>query len=253
MSILTALVLPSGVALILLLLGLLAALRRQKRVSWALLAASGTVTLVFSSGMVAAALMSPLEYAYPTARPDRHPEARHIVVLTGWAAEDQDMPLTGRLNVSSAYRVLLALEIARARPDCDIVVSGARTTARVMARAIEELGIPRARILIEGDGDSTADSAALLRPIVGGTPFFLVTSAGHMPRSMAAMARHGLDPIAAPTEHQLPRRWERADWKPTPASLQVSDLAVHEYLARLWEAMRGPKPAAVRRASTQRS
>src|SRR5688500_16617405 len=110
MRLLAGLALPSNLALMLFGLGLLAAFWiRTRRFSPWLLAASGLVALVFSSGMVAAALMSPLEYAYPAIHDGRsHPEARHIVVLTAYAADDKDMPLSSRLSASGAYRVLMA-------------------------------------------------------------------------------------------------------------------------------------------------
>ena len=242
MALLTTLVLPSGVALLLLLTGLLLARwQRLRRLSWGLLAASGLVALAFSSGMTAAALMSPLEYAYPALRdPRAYPQARHIVVLTGWAADDPLMPLTGRLNVSAAYRVLMTLELYADRPDCNVVISGGRKTARIMMEALHKLGVPQEKLVLEGQGDSTAESAALLKQVVAADQFFLVTSAGHLPRSMEAMSRHALHAIPVPTEHQLPRDWRHADWQPTPGSLVVSDLAVHEHAARLWERMRGP-------------
>jgi uncharacterized SAM-binding protein YcdF (DUF218 family) len=242
MSFLAAVAVPSGLAVFLWVLGLLAALWRRRRAwSWALLAGSGTVATVFSSGLMAAALMSPLEYVYPRIDAARHPTVRRIVVLTGWATENRELSLTDRLNDSSAYRVLLALELWRERPECSVIVSGSRTTSHVMAEALEKLGIPRERIVLEDRGDSTAESAAALRSLVGGESFFLVTSAGHMPRSMAAMERHSLHAIPAPTEHEQPREWWRAEWRPTAASLAVSDLAVHEYLAILWERLRGPR------------
>jgi uncharacterized SAM-binding protein YcdF (DUF218 family) len=244
MSILAAVAVPSGFAVLLWALGVIATLLRRWRWSWGLFAASGAVVTVFSSGVVAAALMSPLEYVYPRIDIARHPDIRRIVVLTGWATDDRDLSVTDRLNDSSAYRVLLGLELYRQRPECTIVVSGTRTTALVMAEALEKLGIPRARLTIDGGHDSTADSAAALRELVGDEPFFLVTSAGHMPRSMAAMERQGLRAIAAPTEHQEPKAWYRAQWRPTAQSLAVSDLAVHEYFARVWERMRGPRAPA---------
>jgi uncharacterized SAM-binding protein YcdF (DUF218 family) len=239
MSFLLMLALPSGLALGLALLGLLMALLRRRLFSWCLLAASAVTLGVFSTGVVATALMSPLEYAYPVVKSREHPEARHIVVLTGWASDDPELPLTGRMNPSSAFRVLLALELYHERPDCDVVVSGKQVTVKVMAEALEKLGVPRDRLRIEDRGNSTTESAAYLQPFVGDTPFFLVTSGGHMPRSMAAMSRAGLKAIAAPTDHQLPRDWRHADWQPAPTSLAVSDLAVHEYLARTWERWRG--------------
>lgn len=240
MSILAALVLPSGFAVLLWALGMIAALLRRRAWSCGLLAASGAVLAIFSSGYMAAALMSPLEYVYPRVDVAAHPDVRRIVVLTGWASVDRELSLTDRLNDSSAYRVMLALELYRERPDCTVIVSGSRTTSHVMAEALEKLGIPRDRLSLEDGSDSTAASAAALRGFVGGDRFFLVTSAGHMPRSMAAMQRQGLQAIAAPTEHQEPREWWRAEGRPTGESLAVSDLAVHEYLAIAWERLRGP-------------
>src|SRR5918997_1627665 len=65
-SIIGALLVPSGLAYVLFVLGLLACLRERWRcLSWGLLAASGAITLVCSSGAVATALMSPLEYEHP--------------------------------------------------------------------------------------------------------------------------------------------------------------------------------------------
>jgi uncharacterized SAM-binding protein YcdF (DUF218 family) len=240
MGLLASLLSPTGFAIALLVCGLLAVFwRRRPGVSWALLAASGIVVTVFSSGMVAAALISPLEYAYPTLQdPRAHPEARHIVVLTGWAADDPAMPLTGRFSPSTAYRVLMVLELLSDRPDCDVIVSGDRKTARIMGEALEKLGVSREKLRLEDGGSSTADSARLLPALVANDAFFLVTSAGHLPRSMDEMKRVGLNAVPVPTDHQLPRDWRRADWKPTATSLYASDLAVHEYLGRAWRRLK---------------
>jgi uncharacterized SAM-binding protein YcdF (DUF218 family) len=239
-NILGDLVVPSGIAYALFALGLLAAIwRRTRPASWPLLAASGCVTLLFSSGMVAAALMSPLEYGHPTLHdPQSAPQARHIVVLTGWATDDADMPLTGRMGSSAAYRVLLALELFEARPDCDVIVSGDLTTANIMGEALVKLGVPAQKLRLETGSRSTADSAAHLAPIVGRDGFFLVTSAGHLPRSIEAMRRHGLTAIAAPTDHKMSKDWRRAELGPAPGSLAVSDLAIHEYLGIVWYRLR---------------
>lgn len=239
MKLLASLLIPSTLGLILLALGLLALpWRRWRRVSGPLLAAGAVVTLVFSSGFMAAALMAPLEYAYPRLSDAAGSPARHIVVLTGWAADDPAMPLSGRLNSSAAYRVLLALELHRERPDCDVLVSGDEITARIMGEVLVKLGLPPERLRLENRSTSTAESFANLKPLLKGEAFFLVTSAGHMPRSMEYASGMGLTAIAAPTEHQQPRDWYRANVWPEPSSLLVSDLAVHEYLGRLWYSLR---------------
>lgn len=240
-KLLSALATPSGVAYLLFLLGVLAVFwSRTRKASWALLCTSGAIQWVFSSGMVAAALMSPLDYAYPTVlQPERYPNARHIVVLTGWAADDAEMPLTGRLGTSTTYRVLLALELYKDRPDCAVVVSGDPTTSRIMSDALVKLGIPATQLRIENESFTTAESAARLKSFVGSDEFFLVTSAGHLTRSMGAMRHAGLHAIPAPTDHKLSKDWRHADWNPTPSQLEVSDLAIHEYLGLLWYRLRG--------------
>jgi uncharacterized SAM-binding protein YcdF (DUF218 family) len=241
LKVLAYFVLPSGFAATLLVLGLLAALwHRTRRASLPLLVTAAFTTLVFSTGIVAAALMSPLEYEYPRLEnPADHPRARHIVVLTGWAADDPAMPLTGRLNFSSAYRVLLALELHRDRPDCDVIVSGTRVTAKIMGEALVKLGIPPDRLRLEDQSTDTRESIEFVRKMVGDDEVFLVTSGGHMPRAMAEARRVGLVAVPAPTDHQQPKDWRRASWLPSASSLAVSDLAVHEYIGRLWYRLRG--------------
>jgi uncharacterized SAM-binding protein YcdF (DUF218 family) len=239
-NLLTLLATPSGAAYALFALGLLAAaFARTRRGSWWLLAASGLITVVFSSGMVAAAIMSPLEYSQPMLRqPGAFPEARHIVVLTGWASDDTALPLSGRMNASSAYRVLLALELYKERPDCDVIVSGEPVTARVMGDVLAKLGVPRDRLILEDKSLTTEASAANLKALLGNEFFFLVTSAGHLPRTLAAAEREGLQAIPAPTDFQLPKEWRDAEFSPRPESLAVSNLAIHEYLGSLWYALK---------------
>jgi uncharacterized SAM-binding protein YcdF (DUF218 family) len=241
MSALSVIVLPSGAAYLLFVLGVLTcAWQRTRRASWWLLAASGALTLVFSLGTTASSLMGPIEYAYPTVHDGRDfPNATKIVVLTGWAAEDPNMPLSGRLSAAAAYRVLLALELFHDRPDCDVIVTGEATTANVMGNLLTKLGVPRDKLVIEGHSLTTAASAANLRPLVGDETFFLVTSAGHVPRAMAAVEKQRLHAIPTPTDHQLPNEWWRAEPRPSPSSLSVSDLAIHEYLGRLYYRLRG--------------
>ena len=246
MRFLAGLALPSNLALLLFILALLAALmRRSRRWSPWLLGASGAVVFGFSSGMVAAALMSPLEYSYPTIHDGRsHPEARNTcVVLTAWAGDDPNWPLTAKLNASGAYRVLMALELHHDRPDCRVIVSGDKTTARIMADTLLALGVPQALLTVEDVSAHTDESARALPGLVGRDPFFLVTSAGHLPRSMLLVTGQGLNAIPVPTDFQLPRDWRRAELAPSPFGLSVSDLAVHEYLGLLWYRLRTTKGA----------
>lgn len=239
-SIIGALLVPSGLAYVLFVLGLLACLReRWRRLSWGLLAASGAITLVCSSGVVATALMSPLEYEYPAVHDVRaYPNVDHIVVLTGYAADDPEMPLTGRLHYASGFRVTMALALQKQCEACDVIVSGDPTTAKVMGEALVSLGLSRERLILETASKNTAASAANLKPLLN-EPFFLVTSAGHMRRSLAVLEARGLDPIPVPTDYQGPRDWRNAELRPSPQSLFATDLAMHEYIGWLWYRVKG--------------
>jgi uncharacterized SAM-binding protein YcdF (DUF218 family) len=231
----------SGIVYLLAALGLLALTwpRARRLGCWLLGGAAGTL-LLFSSGRVAAALMAPLEYAYPAVHSAQDfPGVDRIVVLTGYAADDPEMPLTGRLHYSSAQRVTMTLQLARSCVGCRVIVSGEKTTAHVMAEVLIALGLPAERLELEDVSRTTAESARELRARLLGRKFFLVTSAGHMTRAMAVVRKAGLDAIAVPTDHQLPRRWTTAELRPSPESLRASDLAIHEYLGRLWYRIRG--------------
>jgi len=229
-------VVPSGFATALFVAGLVALLfRRTRALACPLVAGAATVFIIFSNGLVASLLSSPLEYSYPALRdPQTHREAKFIAVLTAYAADDADMPLSGKLNASAAFRVLEAANLWAVRPDCVIVVSGSATAADIMARQLRSLGIPERTLILDGDSDNTAESAVYLSRLVGGKSLFLVTSAGHMRRSVGVFRKRGMDPIPAPTDYQSPRLARHASWTTSAAHLQASDFAVHEYVAIVW-------------------
>ena len=229
-------VVPSGFATALFLAGLVALLfRRTRHLAFPLVAGAATVFIIFSNGLVASLLSSPLEYSYPALRdPQQHPDAKFIAVLTAYAADDADMSLSGKLNASAAFRVLEAANLRAARPDCVVVVSGAATAADIMARQLRSLGIPDQALIVDGDSDNTAASAVYLSRLAGGKSLFLVTSAGHMRRSVGVFRKRGMDPIPAPTDYQSPRLARHASWTTSAAHLQASDFAVHEYIAVVW-------------------
>lgn len=241
MNILKSLILPSNIALAFLLAGLLLAFfSGKRRYSWALLALSGLTALAFSTGTVASLLLSPLEYAHPAlTEPGRYPLANKIVVLTGYAENDSNMSLSGKLNDSSAFRILEAANIHGHRPDTEIIVSGSGVTASIMLEQLRALHIPEHKLHIDDQSVSTAGSAGNLAPALGENPFFLVTSAGHMPRAMSVFLHQGLHPIPAPTDYKMPKDAWNAELRPSPMHLYFSNLAIHEYAGMLWYRLTG--------------
>ena len=95
-------------------------------------------------------------------------------------------------------------------------------------RTIVVLGVPEAQIRGDRHAAHTADSADSVQALLGESSF-LVTSAGPTPRSMGVVVKQGLTPIAAPTEHHVPKYLTQANWSPSSMNLYITDLAMHEY------------------------
>jgi len=233
------LVVPSSFCLALAVLGsAMWLMPRTRRIGPALMVAAAAVLLIFSSGKTAALLLSPLEYAYPRV-PDGPLQPGAIVVLAGYAADDRDMPLSSRLHSSTLFRIIEAVNLWRRCPECSVVVTGFDPTVKVMGELLISLGVPPSQLRIDNQADTTADSAVNMRALLNDQRLYLVTSAGHMTRSLGVFVKQGLHPIPAPTDFQLPKSIAHADWQPTPFHLNCSDMAVHEYVGIVWYRWRG--------------
>jgi uncharacterized SAM-binding protein YcdF (DUF218 family) len=241
-SFLGNLLLPSNLALLLIAAGLLARFwRRSQRWSGRLVLAGVVIALVFSLGAVARMLLNPLEQRYPAWTPGVSPMLTidHIVLLTAWAGDNPDLPASVRLNDSSASRVIVTMELWRSHPQTTVIVSGDERNARDLGSVLRTLGLPADRLMLETQSRNTGDSAVNVVPLLGGRPFALVTSAGHLPRSMATFAKAGLHPIPVPADYRLPGRLAIGSFIPSPRALHASDLAVHEYLGLVWYRISG--------------
>jgi len=200
-----------------------------------LLIGAAVLYLVFSSGIVATLLLHPLEYQYSYLKnPQDYPQSKTIVVLTAYSVKDPNMPLSSRMNSSSLYRVVEANNIYKQCHDCRIYVSGPQESAEVMQEQLIQLGVPRSSISLDTAAMHTYNSAVNMRQVFKDEPFFLVTSAGHMPRAMGVFEKQGMQPIPAPTDHRMPKDILQAPIVPKSHHLYFSDLAVTEYAALVW-------------------
>ena len=235
------LLVPSNFCLVLAAAGVAACLvPATRRLSRVLIAGAGVLLLVLSSGWTASALLAPLEHAYgPASVRPGDPQPRAIVVLAAYGAEDRDMPLSSWPNGSAMFRIVEAVHLRRRCAECKLYLTGSSPTVEVMAQVLLSLGVPQDGMVLDTASQNTGQSARNLAGRLREVPVYLVTSAGHMPRAMLAFRAHGLDPVPAPTDYQLPRQFARAHLMPSPMSLHFSDLAVHEYLGILWYRLNG--------------
>jgi uncharacterized SAM-binding protein YcdF (DUF218 family) len=111
----------------------------------------------------------------------------------------------------------------------------ATTEAEAMRRFLRDLGVPDRAIVSEDRSLNTLQNIANVRDMVKGERVALVTSAYHMPRSMAIARRFGLDATPFPTDFRAPAEarpwWE--NWAPSAAALGWSAIALREHLALL--------------------
>lgn len=231
---------PSTLIALLLAAGTVLLITQRFR-RWALACAgSGTLLyLVLGSGWTASWLLGQLEFRHPAAqtKPATSP-ATAIVVLTGYAQTKTGVPITGQLNRASAVRILEAARLFTQRP-LPVHISGYHEVPHLLDLALRSVAAPGITVQVDAQARSTYESAVNLQPQLQARPFYLVTSAGHMPRSVAAFESLGMRPIAAPTDFLAQRDWYRASVLPEGQYLEMSDLAIHEYAGMLWYRFRG--------------
>lgn len=232
--------LPSGVVVLLLVASavLYFVFRRRRAAGLAAAAAAG-LYLLFANGLTAFWLMSYLEHeSTPVQDTQVATPPEFLVVLTGYALMDNRVPITGQVNSASGFRLLEAARIF-SRRGLPVIISGAGEVPVIMQELLLQLGVPRSHIAIEQESSNTYESAVHLRDRLAGKRFYLVTSAGHMPRAIRVFRKQGLLVDPAPTDYLAARSWRDIDVVPSARYLAISDLAIHEYLGLAWYRLLG--------------
>ncbi len=202
---------PSNLLVVLTLLGaLLASGARTRRFGRALAIAGAASLLILGISPAASWLMRPLETRFPPVTDQARPVAGFIV-LGGALAPDNSTALGQPVLNEAGERIVAALDLARRFPGARIVLPGGSgrlvpedfTEADVTARFLEERGVARERIVVENRSRTTAENAAFTRQLVAPQPgerWLLVTSAWHMPRSVAVFRHEGFPVEAYPVD-----------------------------------------------------
>lgn len=165
-----------------------------------------------------------------------------VVVLGGGVTENLAIPAYEALGSASLKRMLEGVRLYRELPHAKMILSGrgtakaGYTNAERFAEFSDWLHIPAAHRVLEADSINTKDEARLIQPMVKDKPFYLVTSATHMPRSMALFEQYGMHPVAAPCQfivvgHERPFSWQAL--VPNASNLLRFNVVWHEYLGQL--------------------
>lgn len=245
--------LPLPLSLEILLMGIILLwFTRKQRAGKLAVTLAAMMLLLFSNHGVANRLLAPLEKDYPPVEaraeaPGVGPRPGFIVVLAAGFTVDARLPVSSQLSEETMVRLVEGVRLYRERPGSKLIVSGGAwlepaPEAEIMARVAEALGVSRRDIVLESESRDTEDEARLLQPRLGSEPFVLVTSAAHMPRSMALFRKLGMKPIAAPANFLVTHgvfRIAPETVYPNSKALRKSEIAVYERLGLAWARLRG--------------
>lgn len=170
------------------------------------------------------------------------PDRTALVVLSGGMRGPPWLPRFERMTGGSLPRAIGAADVYKAHPGKFglVIVSGRASgtpdTAEAMADALVLFGVPREKIILDPDSESTRanaqNTASLLRDRHIETTV-LVTSALHMRRAAAEFERAGVHPIWSPVDHTVRPLGGLDMLFPDATSLSRLDDILHEWIGRL--------------------
>ena len=204
-KILPPLVYPVGLVCLLLILAIL-----TRRTKWQLPLLIAAFVLLFlgSSRLVALGLARSLEWQYLP--PKTMPKADVIVVLCGETLSMEYPRQTVEVD-GAGDRLIYAATLYHQGVADHLLLTGGKIdwlstgnpAAEDMATLLELMGVPRQAMWLETTSRNTYENAVNSHAMLGSKGIrriVLVTSAAHMPRSVALFKKQGFDVIPAPTD-----------------------------------------------------
>lgn len=235
-KIIGAWLMPLPLSVLLITIGCIFVWRKRERIGRWFVTSGLIVLIICSCTAVSDLALLPLEERYP--KWDGQPNQSEFVVVMGASQSDAPrLPTTNRPNSAAIYRLLEGIAIYRVNPGCKLIISGGPENTMILARVADSIGIPARDLILQANSHDTEEEVGLLKPLVQGHRFTVVTSAAHMPRTITLFQAAGLNPIPAPT-HFLDRNNPHPNWRdfilPDTESLARAEFAVHEYLGLWW-------------------
>lgn len=258
---------PLGLACLVLLVGLI--IRRRPRLQRLLFITALVLLWLSSIRLPSALLVHRLENRYTTPvdlsetaleRGLKQPIADAIVILGGGtspARPPRPIPEMG----SSGDRVIYAAYLFKHGVAPHLLISSGRiewldtqeSPTQDMLFLLDMLGIPKEAVWLEDQSRNTYENAIFSQKILAEyniQRIVLVTSAWHMPRAVGVFEKAGLEVIPAPTDFTLTDAdieqlgsfnlaTQLINWLPSASNLELTDMALKEYLGILVYRLRG--------------
>lgn len=234
---------PLNLAILLLILVFVALRRGRGRLAGILVSTTvlGLMLAVWTS--FGAVLLTPLEQRFPRSS---LPSTIDGIVVLGGGLEGQINLVRGGYELNAGGdRFVEAAVLARRYPQAKIVISGGTGTlildgeadADTAVRVFTALGVDRGRLILENQSRNTYENAVLSKQLVKPEPgqtWLLVTSAFHMPRSMALFRRAEFDVVPWPADYRTAGDEGFSLFRDNAAdSLQNTTLGLREWVGLL--------------------
>lgn len=220
-KLIVALTYPPALSLCLIVLALGLLLLRRRHGAMATFAVAMAWSALWSIPMASDWLRGRVEQRYPPVEEASLPRADAIVVLGGGMSYGWlDRPDVRAEDLENSRLAAGARAWLAKRAPIVILSGGGEnggegsngSEARMMATAIERLGVPSSALVLEERSHNTRDNARYTAQILSrrdARSVLLVTSSLHMPRAMEQFRSEGIDAIAV----SVPERARRVTWK----------------------------------------
>ena len=245
-NLIRSVILPPGLFLLLMLLGLIA-LRRKPWLGRGLIWLSLATIYLLSTPLVADRLVALVE-TYPALEPTSLAQtpAQAIVILSAGRESDAVEYGGDSVGVNTLIRCRYGAYLHQ-RTGLPVVVSGGwvldkqgDSLARVMANLLlDEFQVRE--VWLEESSRTTAENALYTQQLLAQKRIdtvLLVTQARHMPRAVSSFEKVGLKVIAAPTAFRGSDRFELSSLIPGTSALHLSRVALHEMIGAVWYDLR---------------
>ena len=239
---------PMTLILGILLLGLFLVSLTRKQKTGKVIVLIGIIFLgMLSYDAVSDKLLQPLEYQYPSLLSlENIQNVKWIVVLGGGHTSDPKLPITSQLSEASLIRLVEGIRIHNGLAKSKLILSGGSvfekiSNAQALAEVALAIGVKNQDLILEELSKDTEEEARLIQQVVGRDRFVLVTSASHMPRSIALFNKLGMHPIPAPTDYLVKESQKMSPgmFYPGAGGLLKAERAFYEYLGLAWAKLRG--------------
>jgi uncharacterized SAM-binding protein YcdF (DUF218 family) len=233
--------LPSNILISLGLVGVLLMATRFARAGRRVAVTALILLAIIGLSPFGNAIVLPLEQRFPPW--DAARGAPTGIICLGGAVDTVVSPVRGEVALNEAAERMTAIaELARRYPDARIVFTGGSgrflydgvTESELAARLFASFGIAKERITLEDKSRDTLENARFTRELVKPKPgerWLLVTSAHHMPRSVALFRAEGFSVEAFPVDYRTRGAIDMLrPFSPLSDGLRRTDTAMREWV-----------------------